>query len=70
LFTWFGFLAVRIPLAYLLTRDELRLGPLGTWHGFEPRLYGAWLAMFADIVVRGLFFLLRFAGGRWQHIRV
>jgi putative MATE family efflux protein len=59
LFTWTGFLLVRIPLAYLLT------GPLVGWG-----LFGAWLAMFADLLVRGGFFLARFAGGRWQRVAV
>jgi putative MATE family efflux protein len=59
LFTWVGFLGVRIPLAYLLTRPELGLS-----------LWGAWLAMFADLWVRGVFFLIRFAGGRWKTVRV
>ena len=59
LFTWFGFLAVRIPLAYWLTSTAMGLG-----------LYGAWLAMFADLVVRGAMFLARYASGRWQTIRV
>jgi Na+-driven multidrug efflux pump len=59
LFTWLGFFGVRLPLAYLLTRPEFGLG-----------LFGAWLAMFADLLVRGLFFLARFAGGRWQKVKV
>jgi Na+-driven multidrug efflux pump len=59
LFTWVGFLLVRIPLAYLLTEPRFHLG-----------LYGAWLAMTADLYVRGAFFLWRFAGGRWKHARV
>jgi len=59
LFTWTGFLLVRIPLAYLLT------GPYVGWG-----LFGAWLAMFADLLVRGGFFLARFAGGRWQRVTV
>jgi putative MATE family efflux protein len=59
LFTWTGFLLVRIPLAFLLTGPTFHLG-----------LYGAWLAMFADLLVRGGLFLARFAGGRWQRIRV
>ncbi len=59
LFTWFGFFGVRIPLAYLLTSNMVGLG-----------LWGAWLAMFIDLYVRGLFFLGRFAGGRWRRIRV
>jgi Na+-driven multidrug efflux pump len=59
LFTWFGFLGVRIPLAYWLTSPAVGLG-----------LFGAWLAMFADLLVRGGFFLHRFAGGRWQRAEV
>jgi len=59
LFTWFGFLAVRIPLAYWLTSGFIGLG-----------LYGAWLAMFADLLVRGALFLARYASGRWQTIQV
>jgi putative MATE family efflux protein len=70
LFTWIGFLGVRIPLAYFLALDEVDLGVLGAWPGCGRGLYGAWLAMMADIVVRGGFFLYRFAGGRWQHVRV
>jgi Na+-driven multidrug efflux pump len=58
LFTLAGFFAVRIPLAWLLT------GPL------EMGLIGAWLAMFADLYVRGLFVLGRFASGRWKAVRV
>lgn len=61
LFTWVGFLAFRIPLAYVLTRPEF---------GFELGLLGAWVAMTADLVVRGAFFFWRFAGGRWRFARV
>lgn len=70
LFTWFGFFALRIPLAYLLTRPQIDLGPLGLYHGHDFGLLGAWLAMFTDLLVRGVFFLTRFAGGRWQNMRV
>ena len=69
LFTWCGF-ALRILLAYLLTRDWLDLGPFGSWPGHNLGLFGAWLAMFADLLLRGVFFLARFAGGRWQRMRV
>ena len=58
LFTLFGFLAVRIPLAYLLTVT------------FEMGLFGAWLAMLADLWLRGLLFVLRFAGGKWKAVTV
>jgi putative MATE family efflux protein len=70
LFNWFGFFVVRIPLTYLLTREQIELGPLGVWGGLHLGLFGAWLAMTADIGVRGIFFLLRFLSGRWQTIRV
>jgi putative MATE family efflux protein len=69
LFTWLGFFAVRIPLAYLLTRPQVNLG-WTTVPGFNLGLLGAWLAMFADISVRGVFFLTRFASGRWHRVRV
>jgi putative MATE family efflux protein len=70
LFTWFGFFALRIPLAYLLTRPEIDLGLLGVYRGYYFGLLGAWLAMFADLLVRGIFFFVRFAGGRWRTMRV
>lgn len=70
LFTWVGFLGVRIPLAYVLTARELDLGILGHWPGVDAGLIGAWYAMFADLVVRGGFFLHRFAAGRWKTMRV
>jgi putative MATE family efflux protein len=59
LFTWLGFLGIRIPLGYLLT------GPTVGWG-----LFGAWLAMSTDIVVRGGLFAARFAGGRWKKVTV
>jgi Na+-driven multidrug efflux pump len=61
---------VRVPLAYVFTMSHLDLGPLGTWPGCNLGLFGAWMAMFADLYVRGGFFLLRFASGRWQRVRV
>jgi putative MATE family efflux protein len=70
LFNWFGFLCVRIPLAYLLTRRAVDLGPLGTIEGYDLGLHGAWIAMVADIWVRGLVFIARFAGGRWKRVEV
>lgn len=59
LITWIGFLVVRIPLAYLLTKPQYGLG-----------LYGAWLAMVADLNVRGAFFAWRYVSGRWKRSRV
>ncbi|MFO0852100.1 MAG: MATE family efflux transporter [Gemmataceae bacterium] len=59
LFTWVGFVGVRLPLAYVLTHPAVGWG-----------LLGAWVAMVTDIYVRGGFFVWRFAGGRWQTIKV
>jgi putative MATE family efflux protein len=70
LFTWVGFLGVRIPLAYFLALPAVDLGVFGTWEGYDRGLFGAWLAMFADLAVRGVFFLGRFASGSWQRARV
>ncbi len=70
LFSWTGFLVVRIPLAYLLTSHELDLGPLGVVRGFDWGLFGAWVAMLADIWIRGILFLIRFAGGKWKRVKV
>jgi putative MATE family efflux protein len=70
LFTWIGFFVVRIPLAYYLTCAEIDLGPAGVHAGLNLGLYGAWLAMCADLLVRGIFFLARFARGAWQQATV
>jgi Na+-driven multidrug efflux pump len=70
LFSWFGFLGVRIPLAYLLTGPQVDLGTLGIVPGANLGLLGAWVAMCTDLWVRGTFFALRFAGGRWTKIEV
>ena len=70
LFSWIGFLGVRLPLAYVLTAPAVDLGPLGTIPGAGWGLFGAWVAMVADIWVRGAFFAARFAGGRWKTVEV
>jgi putative MATE family efflux protein len=70
LFTFLGFLIVRIPLAYYLALDEVNLGPFGNWQGCHLGLFGAWLAMCADVCLRGLLFLTRFASGRWKCVKV
>jgi putative MATE family efflux protein len=48
----------RIPLAYLF----------GVTLGWG--LFGAWLGMCSDMLVRGISAAVRFAGGRWAHVRV
>ncbi|MBY0227669.1 MAG: MATE family efflux transporter, partial [Gemmataceae bacterium] len=56
-FTWVGFFGVRIPLALWL---------VGRGHG----LFGAWLAMNADMLVRGLLVLARWQSGAWKRVVV
>jgi MATE family, multidrug efflux pump len=70
LFTWIGFFLVRIPLAHFFALQEVSIPGLGTWPGIGLGLFGAWLAMFADILVRGAFFLQRFAAGAWKNVEV
>lgn len=70
LFTWIGFFLIRIPLTYYLALPGIDLGPLGHVPGLNLGLIGAWLAMFADLLARGIFFLGRFVQGRWQGVRV
>ncbi|MBP3957272.1 MATE family efflux transporter [Gemmata sp. G18] len=70
LFSWFGFLGVRIPLAHLLTAPQVDLGPLGVVPGYDLGLLGAWVAMCSDLWVRGTFFAIRFASGKWKKVEV
>jgi len=70
LFTFIGFLGVRIPLAHVLALNQIDLGALGVWPGCGLGLFGAWLAMFADLQLRGGLFLYRFASGKWKWVQV
>jgi putative MATE family efflux protein len=70
LISWFGFLVVRIPLAYFLTRSTIDLGWIGVLPGWNLGLFGAWVAMCLDIWVRGTFYAVRFVRGRWKKIEV
>ena len=54
----FGFLAIRLPLTVLLA------------HSWGWGVAGAWYAMAADLVVRAVLVIGRFASGAWQHIQV
>lgn len=57
-----GYLLVRIPLTYWFTAK----GALGLGWG----LYGAWLAMFADLCVRAVLMAARFLHGGWRRAEV
>jgi putative MATE family efflux protein len=58
-----GYLLVRIPLTYWLT------APRST-HGLGWGLYGAWVAMFADLCVRAVLMAGRFLQGGWREAEV
>jgi Na+-driven multidrug efflux pump len=58
-----GFLAVRMPLTYLLATPIAG----GGW-GWGLR--GAWIAMLVDLSVRGVLVAARFLQGGWKHARV
>ncbi len=70
LFSWTGFLGVRIPLALWLSQDTVDLGPLGVHAGLGWGLAGAWTAMVCDLYFRGALFVWRWASGRWKSVRV
>jgi len=58
-----GQFGVRLPLTYALTASAASGGPgLG--------LRGAWMAMFADLAVRGVLVGARFLHGGWREARV
>lgn len=69
-YTWIGFLGVRLPLAALLALDSVTVPGLIKLAGAGMGLYGCWLAMQADIHVRGALFLWRFQGDDWLKTRV
>jgi Na+-driven multidrug efflux pump len=58
-----GFLVVRLPLTYWLIFPP---SPGGLGWG----LYGAWVAMFADLHIRAVLVAGRFLHGGWRSIRV
>jgi len=58
-----GYLLVRIPLTYWLTTPRSE-------HGLGWGLYGAWVAMFADLSVRAVLMAGRFFQGGWRRAEV
>ena len=57
----FGYLVVRLPLTYYLAGPEE-----GAAFGLGWGLQGAWIAMFADLHVRGALVAARFLQGGWR----
>ena len=69
-FTTVGFFTVRLPLTFLLCESAVSLPWGGVLPGLGLGLYGCWLAMQADLWLRGALFLWRFTAGNWQQTRV
>ena len=79
--TWFTTYGVRLPLAYALSGVELKLTReidgeavttvlLSNPFPFEPSLWGLWLGMCLELVIRGLVFGIRYMQGSWTKQRV
>ncbi len=70
-FTFIGFLFVRIPLAYYLAWDQIPIPFLDrTIAGLGWGVVGAWYAMLTDCCVRGALVSWRFVHGGWQRVAV
>lgn len=74
--TWLGTYAIRLPLVYLVSRIDV---PLPEWLGGgvipNPSPVGGtlewvWIALCAEIVIRGALFLARFLHGGWLYKKV
>ncbi len=71
LFTFVGFLLVRIPIAYYLAWDQFTV-PIVGWKvaGMGLGVVGAWYAMLIDCFLRSIMVGWRFAHGGWQRVRI
>ncbi|MCH7961684.1 MAG: MATE family efflux transporter [Planctomycetes bacterium] len=73
LLTWVTTYGVRLPLAYALSGVDLKLAEnlvLENPFRDEPSLSWLWVAMCAELVVRGAVFGARFMWGGWTKARV
>ncbi len=62
-----GLIVIRLPLAVLLAWPTIELPcGLGTLPGWGLGVYGAWLAMAADLAARGLGMLVLYLRGDWS----
>lgn len=71
MFTFVGYLLIRIPGAYLLAWDHITLPLIGvSFTAFGLGVAGAWYAMVADTILRSLLGLGRFLHGGWTRVQV
>jgi len=74
--TWISTYAVRLPLVYLCSGITIHVpqalggGEIRNPLGFEPSLAGLWVGLCLEVLIRGVLFAWRFAGGQWATKRV
>ncbi len=80
--TWVSTYVIRLPLAFLLSGSDLVLGGSGNGDAwltipnpmpddfFIQGLWGMWIGMCIDLVLRGLMFTARFLQGGWAKVKV
>ncbi|MBL4591120.1 MAG: MATE family efflux transporter [Phycisphaerales bacterium] len=80
--TWTATYGVRLPLAYFLSGVDIPIPDfLGggmvmnpdlpmQWFGLEPGLTMLWIALCSDMVIRAVFFAMRFFQGGWVKAKV
>lgn len=70
-FTLFGFLVIRIPLAAYLACSTFTVPVLNIqMEGLGWGVQGAWYAMATDLTIRALFALVRFSHGGWKNVKI
>ena len=55
----------RVALAYFLAKDSISVFGIFSIPGANMGVFGVWIAMTADWLVRAIFFLWRFLSGKW-----
>ena len=69
--TFVGLVFVRVCGACFLAWPEVPLFATGiVLPGLDLNVYGAWYAMVADVVLRSVLFVARFAQGGWKRVKV
>lgn len=70
--TWITTYGLRLPMAYLFSGVSIGLfgRTLPNPSPWELGLFGVWIGLCAEIVIRAVLFLVRWRQGKWAHVRV
>ncbi len=80
--TWFSTYALRLPMAYMVSGVDIPIPQwaggglienpqlLERWFGLEPGLTALWIALCAEMTLRGVLFGARFFHGGWAKAKV